>query len=147
MIADEPTTALDVTIQAQIVELLHNLSRTHNLSIIFISHNINLVADLCDNIIVMYGGLIMDSFAASDLDGWERDARHTFSPYAKALLASTPQFGTHYTKNRLVSIPGRVTDPAHPEAGCPFAPRCSYAKDECRKKEAVGNCWKMGEKA
>ena len=147
LIADEPTTALDVTIQAQIVELLRNLSRTHNLSIIFISHNINLVADLCDNIIVMYGGLIMDSFAASDLDGWERDARHTFSPYAKALLASTPQFGTHYTKNRLVSIPGRVTDPAHPEAGCPFAPRCSYAKDECRKKEAVGNCWKMGEKA
>ncbi|MBR0031876.1 MAG: ATP-binding cassette domain-containing protein [Treponema sp.] len=143
LIADEPTTALDVTIQAQIVELLRNLRKKRNLSIIFISHNINLVADLCDRIIVMYGGIVMDSFASSELEGWENDARHKFSPYAKALLASTPKFGMHYTTERLVSIPGRVTDPANPETGCPFAPRCQFAKDECKKSAAFSSCWKM----
>ena len=143
LIADEPTTALDVTIQAQIVELLRNMREKHNLSIIFISHNINLVADLCDKIIVMYGGIVMDSFTSAELEGWENDEKHKFSPYAKALLSSTPKFGMHYTSQRLVSIPGRVTDPAHPEPGCPFAPRCSYAKDECKESGAALKCWKM----
>ena len=127
LIADEPTTALDVTIQAQIVGLLANLRKTRNLSIIFISHNIDLVASLCDNIIVMYGGLIMEKGTSDEIMNY---ARH---PYTKALLASSPRFGTHYTTERLVSIPGRVTDPAHPEPGCPFAPRCQYAKDECKE--------------
>ena len=127
LIADEPTTALDVTIQAQIVGLLANLRKTRNLSIIFISHNIDLVASLCDNIIVMYGGLIMEKGMSDEIMNY---ARH---PYTKALLASSPRFGTHYTTERLVSIPGRVTDPAHPEPGCPFAPRCQYAKDECKE--------------
>ncbi len=125
LIADEPTTALDVTIQAQIVELLRNLNKTRSLSIIFISHNINLVADLCDSIIVMYGGLIMEKASSEEI---MKNPRH---PYTKALLAATPRFGTHYTTQRLVSIPGRVTDPAEPEKGCPFAPRCSFACEEC----------------
>ena len=129
LIADEPTTALDVTIQAQIVGLLANLRKTRNLSIIFISHNIDLVASLCDNIIVMYGGLIMEKGTSDEI---MNHARH---PYTKALLASSPRFGTHYTTERLVSIPGRVTDPAHPEPGCPFAPRCQYVKDECKKSD------------
>ena len=64
-------------------------------------------------------------------------------PYTKALLASTPEFGKHYTKERLVSIPGRVTDPAHPESGCPFAPRCSFSKDECKKSGVA--CYMMEE--
>lgn len=129
LIADEPTTALDVTIQAQIVGLLANLRKSRRLSIIFISHNIDLVASLCDNIIVMYGGLIMEKGSSEDI---MNHARH---PYTQALLASSPRFGTHYSSQKLVAIPGRVTDPAHPEAGCPFAPRCQFAKEECRKME------------
>lgn len=136
LIADEPTTALDVTIQAQIVSLLANLRKTRNLSIIFISHNIDLVAGLCDNIIVMYGGLIMEQGSSEEI------MRHAKHPYTQALLASSPKFGSHYSTEKLVSIPGRVTDPAHPEPGCPFAPRCQYAKDECKKS---GICYKMGE--
>ena len=143
LIADEPTTALDVTIQAQIVELLKDLRKKRNLSIIFISHNINLVADLCDRIIVMYGGLIMDKFDSSELK--DENSKHRFSPYSKALFESTPRFGTHYTSERLKSIPGRVTDPAHPEPGCPFAPRCEFSKDSCRTKEGLDSCWKMEE--
>ncbi|MBQ4379553.1 MAG: dipeptide/oligopeptide/nickel ABC transporter permease/ATP-binding protein [Treponema sp.] len=127
LIADEPTTALDVTIQAQIVTLLANLRKSRKLSIIFISHNIDLVASLCDNIIVMYGGLIMEKGTSEEI---MKCAKH---PYTQALLASSPRFGTHYSTQKLVSIPGRVTDPAHPEPGCPFAPRCQYAKEECRK--------------
>ena len=137
LIADEPTTALDVTIQAQIVSLLANLRKTRKLSIIFISHNIDLVANLCDNMIVMYGGLIMERGTSEEI---MRHARH---PYTQALLASSPKFGTHYSTEKLISIPGRVTDPAHPEPGCPFAPRCQFAKEECKK---IGcTCYKMEE--
>ena len=135
LIADEPTTALDVTIQAQIVELLTDLRSKRGLSIIFISHNIDLVASLCDNIVVMYGGLIMEK---GNSDQIIKNPRH---PYTKALLASTPKFGSHYTKQELFSIPGRVTDPASPESGCPFAPRCGFKKDECKKENF--KCYKM----
>ncbi|MBQ3966545.1 MAG: ATP-binding cassette domain-containing protein [Treponema sp.] len=136
LIADEPTTALDVTIQAQIVALLADLREKRKLSIIFISHNIELVAGLCDNIIVMYGGLIMESGSSEEI---MQRAKH---PYTQALLASSPKFGTHYSSQRLTSIPGRVTDPAHPEPGCPFAPRCQYAKDVCKK---TIECYKQKE--
>ena len=126
LIADEPTTALDVTIQAQIVSLLAELRKKRSLSIIFISHNIELVASLCDKMIVMYGGLIMEKGESHQIMS---SPKH---PYTQALLASSPRFGSHYTNTRLLSIPGRVTDPAHPEPGCPFAPRCSYASEECK---------------
>ncbi len=135
LIADEPTTALDVTIQAQIEELLRTLNKTRGLSIIFISHNIELVARLSHRMIVMYGGKIMESGESSELF---RNAKH---PYTQALLASTPRFGTHYTTQRLASIPGRVTDPANPPSGCPFAPRCAFTKEECGV--AGCECWKM----
>lgn len=132
LIADEPTTALDVTIQAQIVELLADLRKTRKLSIIFISHNIDLVASLCDRIIVMYGGLIMETGPSKEII---ENPRH---PYTKALLASSPKFGTSYRDHELHAISGRVTDPAKPEAGCPFAPRCSLASEKCR--ETGYNC-------
>ncbi len=132
LIADEPTTALDVTIQAQIVELLADLRKTRKLSIIFISHNIDLVASLCDRIIVMYGGLIMETGPSKEII---ENPRH---PYTKALLASSPKFGTSYRNHELHAISGRVTDPAKPEAGCPFAPRCSLASEKCR--ETGYNC-------
>ena len=143
VIADEPTTALDVTIQAQIVELLRELNRKRGLSIIFISHNINLVSDLCDNIIVMYGGLVMERFPAESIRSGRTGENGPSHPYTLALLASTPRFGTHYTEERLVSIPGRVSDPAHPDKGCPFAPRCAYSREQCRSGR--DKCWKMCE--
>ena len=135
LIADEPTTALDVTIQAQIVELLADLRNKRGLSIIFISHNIDLVALLCDNIIVMYGGLIMEKGTSAQII---KNPRH---PYTKALLASTPKFGSHYTEQELSSIPGRDTDPVSPVPGCPFAPRRKIKKDECEKENF--RCYKM----
>jgi len=125
LIADEPTTALDLTIQKQIVELLKALRKKRNLSIIFISHDIDLVAEISDRIMVMYGGLVMESANAQDI---LNNAKH---PYTGALLAASPRFGSHYSKERLLTIPGKVSDPANPEPGCPFAPRCSLAKPEC----------------
>ena len=125
LIADEPTTALDVTIQAQIVALLKRLQKEKQLSVIFISHNIDLVSQISDRMLVMYGGKIMEEGVSAAL---VHDARH---PYTRALLAASPQFGSHYTTERMKSIPGKVSDPAFPEPGCPFAPRCSYAVSSC----------------
>jgi peptide/nickel transport system permease protein len=127
LIADEPTTALDLTIQKQITELLKALRRKRNISIIFISHDIDLVAEISDRIMVMYGGLAMESQTAVEIT---TNARH---PYTRALLAASPSFGSHYSKERLVSIPGKVTDPSSPEPGCPFAPRCTEATSECAR--------------
>jgi len=128
LIADEPTTALDLTIQKQIVELLKTLRKTRNISIIFISHDIDLVAEISDRIMVMYGGLEMESAGAAQI------INTPVHPYTKALLAASPSFGSHYSKERLLTIPGKVSDPSSPESGCPFAPRCAMAKAECTQK-------------
>jgi peptide/nickel transport system permease protein len=129
LIADEPTTALDVTIQKQIVALLKKLRETRGISIIFISHDIDLVAEISDRIMVMYGGLMMESgpvelFTAGILA----------HPYTQALLAASPHFGKHYSQSRLLTIPGKVTDPSSPPPGCPFAPRCAKAVPECSRE-------------
>ena len=137
LIADEPTTALDVTIQAQIVSLLLDLKKKRGLSIIFISHNIDLVAQISDRMIVMYGGKIMESGSARDI--YERPK----NPYTKALLGALPKFGTSYKDQKLLSIPGSIVDPRNPPPGCPFEPRCSFANDGCRA--ANYSCWKEGE--
>lgn len=137
LIADEPTTALDVTIQAQIVDLLLSLKKKRGLSIIFISHNIDLVAQISDRIIVMYGGMIMESGEAREL------YENPKNPYTKALLGALPKFGTSYKDQKLLSIPGAVVDPKNPPAGCPFEPRCSFAKAECQAENF--SCWKEGE--
>jgi peptide/nickel transport system permease protein len=125
LIADEPTTALDVTIQKQIVELLKALRKSRRVSIIFISHDIDLVADISDRIMVMYGGMVMES---ADSAAIASSPRH---PYTQSLIAASPRFGSHYSRDRLIPIPGKVTDPAHPEPGCPFAPRCARMRSEC----------------
>ncbi|MDR1218732.1 MAG: dipeptide/oligopeptide/nickel ABC transporter permease/ATP-binding protein [Treponema sp.] len=125
LIADEPTTALDVTIQKQIVELLKALRKSRQISIIFISHDIDLVADISDRIMVMYGGMVMESADSAVIAS---SPRH---PYTKSLVAASPRFGSHYSRDRLTPIPGKVTDPARPEPGCPFAPRCTRARSEC----------------
>jgi peptide/nickel transport system permease protein len=132
LIADEPTTALDLTIQKQIVALLRNLRERRRISIIFISHDIDLVAEISDRILVMYGGLIMESGPAEIFSGAGEGTVRPRHPYSKALLAASPRFGSHYSKGRLRTIPGRVTDPSEPEPGCPFAPRCGAVKPECR---------------
>jgi peptide/nickel transport system permease protein len=128
LIADEPTTALDVTIQKQIIDLLKELRRSRGLSIIFISHNIDVVADISDRIIVMYGGLVMESGTSAEITA---SPAH---PYTRALLAASPLFGSHYSQGLLAAIPGKVADPADSSllSSCPFAPRCSFAREECR---------------
>jgi len=125
LIADEPTTALDVTIQKQIVELLKTLRQTRGISIIFISHDVELVAEISDRITVMYGGMVMESASPRDIT---ENPRH---PYTKALLASSPRFGSHYSSGRLSSIPGSSGEGLSLEKGCPFAPRCVSAVPEC----------------
>jgi peptide/nickel transport system permease protein len=125
LIADEPTTALDVTIQKQIIELLKSLRQSRKISFIFISHDIDLVADISGRILVMYGGLVMESGTSAELTA------SPLHPYTRALLAASPRFGSHYSRSRLEVIPGRVTDPSKPEPGCPFAPRCPQARPEC----------------
>jgi len=135
LIADEPTTALDVTIQAQIVSLLVRLQKERGLSVIFISHNIDIVSRIADRIIVMYGGKVMEEGSAESI---VNTPRH---PYTKALLASSANFGMHYTKERMKSIPGKVCDPSAPERGCPFAPRCAFVRSSCF--ESGGPCPEM----
>ena len=129
LIADEPSTALDVTIQKQIIELLKTLRRTRRISIIFISHDIDLVADISDRILVMYGGLVMEEAESETI------ISHPAHPYTKALLAASPRFGSHYSSERLTVIQGKVVDPANPEPGCPFAPRCAEASSSYESTE------------
>jgi peptide/nickel transport system permease protein len=125
LIADEPTTALDVTIQRQIVDLLKGLRESRRISIIFISHDLDLVADISGRIMVMYGGLAMETGSAAEI------AARPLHPYTRALLAASPRFGSHYSRDPLVPVPGRVADPANPGPGCPFAPRCPRARPAC----------------
>jgi len=127
LIADEPTTALDVTIQDQILRQLRELEKEYGTSIIFITHDLGVVAELCDRVIVMYGGLIMEE--ASIFDIFE----HPAHPYTMGLLASIPD--VEQNKNiRLQPIPGSPPDMTNPPKGCPFAPRCPYARKICAQE-------------
>jgi oligopeptide/dipeptide ABC transporter ATP-binding protein len=126
LIADEPTTALDVTIQAEIVALLKELREGRRLSLIFISHNLGLVGQVADRILVMYAGLVLETGPTREVLSRPR------SPYTRALLNALPAWGTHYSQEKLVTIQGSVPDPSLPEPGCPFAPRCPLAADRCR---------------
>jgi len=123
LVADEPTTALDVTIQAQILDLLKDLKREIGLSILLITHNLGIVGELADNVAVMYAGRIVEYAPAVDL---LREPRH---PYTVALLRSIPRLGAR--ADRLYSIPGTVPSAARLPAGCKFHPRCDRARPEC----------------
>ena len=127
LIADEPTTALDVTIQAGIIDLLLRLRRDHDLSIIFITHNLGLIASIADYIAVMYAGLILELGPTAEL---VQRPRH---PYTRALLESIPRFGHHHSTDHLATIPGVTPNPLHSEPGCPFAPRCPLVGPDCRE--------------
>jgi len=123
LIADEPTTALDVTIQAQILELMRKLQQQLNMSIVLITHDLGVVAEMCDRVIVMYAGEIIEEAKIVDLFD---QPRH---PYTKGLLASLPDINEQ--KEYLSSIPGMVPAPGSMPSGCRFAPRCSMVHERC----------------
>ncbi len=124
LIADEPTTALDVTIQAQILDLMKDLKNKINTSIILITHDLGVVADICSRINVMYGGIVVESGTKRDIF---YNPKH---PYTAGLLASVPNPKT-LAKERLKPIEGQPPDLLKPPAGCPFMPRCKYAMKIC----------------
>jgi peptide/nickel transport system ATP-binding protein len=130
LIADEPTTALDVTIQAQILDLLRRLQAEFGMSILFITHNLGVVAEIAHNVVVMYAGRVVEQAPVNDLFARQRH------PYTKGLLACTPNaardLGAGGERHVLHSIPGSVPPITALPSGCAFEPRCDYALEACR---------------
>jgi oligopeptide/dipeptide ABC transporter ATP-binding protein len=124
LVADEPTTAVDATVQAGIADLLRGLVRDQGLAILLISHDLDLLAGLCDRVAVMYAGRLVEEGPAQTLFS---DPRH---PYSRALLASRPS--PNVPRGRLAAIPGTVPDLSRLPSGCPFHPRCPWAEETCR---------------
>lgn len=131
LIADEPTTALDVTIQGRIVRLLKEMKEKYNLAVIFITHDLSLIQSIADKILVMYSGLVLEYGKAAEV------LSNPLHPYTQGLLSSIPRPGANYRTEKLVAIPGNIPDPTNPPPGCPFAPRCKYAKDICRENVSL----------
>lgn len=148
IIADEPTTSLDVTVQAQYLRLLRELQEETGMAIIFITHDFGIVANLCHRILVMYAGRIVEAGPVNEI--FSRPAH----PYTEALIAAVPQLHGH--QGRLRTIPGQPPSPTEKTVGCPFAPRCERADDRCTREapptftvnaEAhhTASCWKATE--
>lgn len=127
LIADEPTTALDVTIQAQILDLIRDLNKEMGTSVVFITHDLGVVNELCDTVIVMYTGRIVEKASVKDVFN---DPKH---PYSIGLLEAIPRI----TKDRdpLKTIDGMVPNPTEKIEGCSFWPRCPHASEKCKTKE------------
>jgi oligopeptide transport system ATP-binding protein len=147
LIADEPTTALDVTIQAQILEILEKSARELNVAVLLITHDLGVVAGICDRVAVMYGGRIVEEAPVDDL--FERP----LMPYTWGLMRSIPQMD-EVTTERLYTIPGSPPVMSRPPKGCAFAPRCEFAIEKCHTdvpefKEYAPNrmvrCHRVGE--
>jgi oligopeptide/dipeptide ABC transporter ATP-binding protein len=141
IIADEPTTNLDVTIQLQYLNLLRDLQRASGVALIFVTHNLGIVAKMCDRVAVMYAGKIVEM---QSVRGLFYDPKH---PYTRALLDSMPKLGT---REPLYAIPGQPPDLSDLPTGCSFHPRCARAMDRCRTEEpwehplgdgATARCW------
>ena len=128
LFADEPTTALDVTVQAQILELINEQRRDRNMSLILVTHDLGVVAGNTDEIAVMYGGKLVEKAPTRTLFA------HMKMPYTEALLQSIPKLDQS-AHSRLMTIPGRPPDLVHPPRGCRFAPRCAYARPRCHEEE------------
>src|SRR3989441_4515568 len=139
LIADEPTTALDVTIQAQILELLNELRRTRELAVLLITHDLGVVAEVAERVAVMYTGKIVEESPVDELFAWPKH------PYTEGLLRSVPKLTAEDVarKERLETIEGTVPRPTNLPAGCHFAPRCPHRMPRCREGEiplySVGN--------
>jgi peptide/nickel transport system permease protein len=147
IIADEPTTALDVTVQQQVLALLQSIRAQDDVSLLLISHDVSVVAEICDRVLVMYAGRIVEDLPAHEL---ATAAKH---PYTRALLAAVPDMTTDLNQP-LATVPGRPVDPAQVPSGCAFAARCPLADAHCRASDPelvsdeVGNrvaCWHAGE--
>jgi oligopeptide transport system ATP-binding protein len=143
LIADEPTTALDVTIQAQILELMKDLQKKKNTSIIFVTHNLGVVAEICDRVSVMYAGRIVEQGPVNEI------FYHPYHPYTLGLLASTPRMDEE-SRERLVPIEGTPIDLLNPPAGCNFGPRCKNCMKICLRQKPpyaevgeghISACW------
>jgi oligopeptide/dipeptide ABC transporter ATP-binding protein len=136
IIADEPTTNLDVTIQAQYLEVLKDIQQESGVALIFVTHNLGIVAKMCDKMAVMYAGKIVEHGAVRDLF---RSAKH---PYTQALLGSMPKLGS---KEPLFAIPGHPPNLAQPPSGCAFHPRCAHTMPQCVTRDPhdhrVGANW------
>ena len=128
LIADEPTTALDVTIQAQILRILKKLAEESDTSVILITHDMGVVATVCSKVIIMYGGLVMESGTVEEVF---YEPKH---PYTKALLKAIPSLDLKEGE-RLQSIPGLPPSLIDPPKGCPFAERCEYATERCKNEK------------
>jgi peptide/nickel transport system ATP-binding protein len=148
LIADEPTTALDVTIQAQVLELITEMQEEMGMAVIFITHDLGVVAQVCDRVVVLYGGKVMEEAPIRDL--YFRPAH----PYTEGLLNSMPQIGPR--SGRLASIPGSTPVPSALPPGCAFSPRCPYAVDACHgdpvplyevRESHTSRCVRVGELA
>ena len=129
LIADEPTTALDVTVQAQILELIRRLQRELNMAVIFITHDLAVVSGICDRVQVMYAGRIVETADSRTLFARPRH------PYTRALQRSIPAIQPKGSE--LYTIPGLPPDVSKAVPGCPFAPRCEFAVPACEQKETV----------
>ena len=146
LIADEPTTALDVTIQAQIFELMLNLKKEHQTAIILITHDMGVIAELADEVAVMYMGNIVEKGSVSEV------LRKPAHPYTKALLESIPILGKG-KKQKIEPIRGSTPDPYQRPEGCQFLPRCNYSSEKCVEnpsyhhitKTQLVRCWKSEE--
>lgn len=129
LIADEPTTALDVTIQAQVLELIKELKNTFHMSMIMITHDLGIIAETCDSVAIMYAGRIVET-------GIVREVFKGFlHPYTEGLFNSIPEIGNKNKK--IIPIPGQMPDPINLPAGCVFAPRCPYALEKCETEVPI----------
>ncbi|MCX7572030.1 ABC transporter ATP-binding protein [Tumebacillus sp. DT12] len=145
LIADEPTTALDVTTQAQILELLHHLQKENGMAMILISHDLGVIAEMCQRVIVMYAGQVIEEGRTRELF---HDPAH---PYTQALLAATPRLDTK--QERFYQIPGQVPPPSEWGAACRFLARCPKATHECQHAPSLltlgggrqARCWYAGD--
>jgi peptide/nickel transport system ATP-binding protein len=144
LIADEPTTALDVTVQAQVLQMINRLQQEFGTAVILITHDLGVIAEVADDVVVMYGGMVMEQ---ADRMTTFRNFHH---PYTEGLLQSLPAYGGE--RERLRAIPGTPPSPIDVPPGCPFAARCPYVMDRCRTQvpplESVGDelghvsaCW------
>jgi peptide/nickel transport system ATP-binding protein len=129
LLADEPTTALDVTVQDQILTLLTELRASTGMAVVFVSHDLDVVAQFCDRVAVMYAGQLME---IGDVDDVIDEPRH---PYTAALLRSIPTLDVDSIDRQSKAIPGQPPDVRDPLPGCPFVPRCSYAREACSRAD------------
>jgi oligopeptide transport system ATP-binding protein len=149
IIADEATSSLDATVQAQILQLLNEIRKKSEMSMLVITHDLGVIVELCSKVVVMYGGLIMESGKVADV------MKNPMHPYTRGLLKSIPGFN-ELSNNRLYAIEGSPPDMYNDSEGCPFAPRCSYAMKICKAEKpayyetASGSksmCWLLDQDA